>query len=97
MKFITVRDLRSSPSKVWKDLPTEKEMIITNNGRPVALLTPISDQSLESTIRAVRRAMASSAIENLQHASRMNGTDKLSDDEITREISETRASTRSNG
>ena len=91
MKFITVRDLRSSPAKVWKDLPVEKEMIITNNGKPVALLTPVSDQNLESTLRAVRQAMAASAIEKLQFDARKNGTNTLSDEDVEREIAETRA------
>lgn len=91
MKFITVRDLRSSPAKVWKDLPVEKEMIITNNGKPVALLTPVSDQNMESTLRAVRKAMAVSAIEKLQFDARKNGTNILSDEEVEREIAETRA------
>jgi antitoxin (DNA-binding transcriptional repressor) of toxin-antitoxin stability system len=91
MKFITVRDLRSSPAKVWKDLPVEKEMIITNNGKPVALLTPVSDQNMESTLRAVRQAMAASAIEKLQLDARKNGTNRLSDEDVEREIAETRA------
>ena len=91
MKFITVRDLRSSPAKVWKDLPVEKEMIITNNGKPVALLTPVSDQNMESTLRAVRQAMAASAIEKLQFDARKNGTNTLSDEDVEREIAETRA------
>lgn len=91
MKFITVRDLRSSPAKVWKDLPVEKEMIITNNGKPVALLTPVSDQNMESTLRAVRQAMAASAIEKLHFDARKNGTNTLSDEDVEREIAETRA------
>ena len=91
MRFITVRDLRSSPAKVWKDLPVEKEIIITNNGKPVALLTPVSDQTMESTLRAVRKAMAASAIEKLQFDARKNGTNMLSDQDVAREIAETRA------
>ena len=91
MKFITVRDLRLSPAKIWKDLPVEKEMIITNNGKPVALLTPVSDQNMESTLRAVRQAMAASAIEKLQFDARKNGTNTLSDEDVEREIAETRA------
>jgi antitoxin (DNA-binding transcriptional repressor) of toxin-antitoxin stability system len=38
MKFITVRDIRSSPAAIWKRLPEEQEMVITNNGKPIALL-----------------------------------------------------------
>ena len=31
MKFVTVRDFRSSPAGIWKKLPSERELIITNN------------------------------------------------------------------
>jgi len=33
MKFLSVRDLRSQSAKIWKELPAEKEMVITSNGR----------------------------------------------------------------
>jgi prevent-host-death family protein len=39
MKFISVRDLRGNSAEVWKELPAEREMIITSNGRPIAILT----------------------------------------------------------
>jgi len=38
MKFVTVRDLRLKAAKVWKQLQKEKEMVITSNGKPIALL-----------------------------------------------------------
>ena len=40
MKFITVRDFRTYPKKIWKELLDIQEMIVTNNGKPIALLTP---------------------------------------------------------
>jgi len=57
VKFIPARDLRTSPAQVWKDLPEEREIVITNNGNPIALLTPISDATLEDTLATVRRAL----------------------------------------
>ena len=90
MKFISVRDLRTSPKQVWKSLSDEKEMVVTNNGRPIALLTPISDETLEDTVRALRRVRAMSAVQELQLASVRKGTDKLTEEEIEAEIIETR-------
>ena len=52
MKFITVRDIRTSPTEIGKPLPEEQEMVITNNARPIALLTPLSDETLEETLSA---------------------------------------------
>jgi antitoxin (DNA-binding transcriptional repressor) of toxin-antitoxin stability system len=86
MKFITVRDIRTSPAQIWKQLPEEQEMVITNNGRPIALLTPITDQSLEQTLSAVRRARAMAAVQNMQKRARDIGLDQMADDEIDEEI-----------
>ena len=86
MKFITVRDIRTSPAQIWKQLPEEQEMVITNNGRPIALLTPITDQSLEQTLSAVRRARAMAAVQNMQKRARDLELDHMTDDEINEEI-----------
>ena len=90
MKFITVRDLRTSPAKVWKALPEEKEMVITNNGRPIALLTPITDENFEETIKAMRRSRAASAIKNMQLYSVETGKNRMTNEEIEDEIRQSR-------
>lgn len=90
MKFITVRDLRTSPAQIWKTLPEEKEMVITNNGRPIALLTPISDENLEETIRAMRRSRVANAIRNMQLHSVKTGKSRMTDEEIEDEIRQSR-------
>ena len=86
MKFISVRDFRTSSANIWKTLPQEQEMIITNNGKPVALLTPLKDSNLEETLSAIRRAKAIGAVKLIQQQSIKNGTDKMSVDEINSEI-----------
>ena len=86
MKFITVRDFRTSSAKIWQLLPQEQEMIITNNGKPIALLTPLSDRNLEETLSAIRRAKAINAVKMIQQESIKNGTDKMTLEEINNEI-----------
>lgn len=90
MKFITVRDLRTSPAKVWKMLPEEKEMVITHNGRPIALLTPITDEDFEETIRAMRRSRAASAMKRMQLYSVKTGKNRMTKEEIEEQISQSR-------
>jgi antitoxin (DNA-binding transcriptional repressor) of toxin-antitoxin stability system len=90
MKFISVRDFRTSSSSIWKKLPTEREMIVTNNGRPIALLTPLSDETLEDTISAVRRAKAINAVKKMQEISVKLGNDKMSLEEINAIITDVR-------
>ena len=86
MKFITVRDIRTSPAEIWKQLPEEQEMVITNNGRPIALLTPLSDDTLEETLSAVRRARAVNAVHQMRRLARERGLDEMSEEGIQAEI-----------
>ena len=90
MKFVTVREFRSSSASIWKILPKEQEMVITNNGKPVALLTPLSDETLEDTLSSIRRAKAINAVKLIQQQSVKNGTDKMTLEEINSVIKEAR-------
>ena len=90
MKFITVRDFRTYPKKIWDDLKKSQEMVITNNGKPIALLTPLMDSNLESTIKAVRRAKAMISLEEMWNVSIKNKNYKLSEKEINNIISDIR-------
>jgi antitoxin (DNA-binding transcriptional repressor) of toxin-antitoxin stability system len=71
---------------VWQKLPQEQEMVITNNGKPIALLTPLDAESLEDNVKAVRRARAAMATRLIQQQSLKNGTSVLRQDEINAEI-----------
>lgn len=86
MKFLSVRDLRGRSAEVWKELPEEREMIITSNGRPIAILAAISESNLEESLAAFRQARAVEAVASLQRKSVDRGTDKITMDEIDKEI-----------
>ena len=45
MNFYTVRDLRTTPKNIWENLATDGEVVITNNGKPTAILFDIADGS----------------------------------------------------
>jgi len=86
MKFISVRDLRGKSAEIWKDLPAEQELVVTNNGRPVAILSAVNESDLEESLSAIRRARAAGALMNLQRRSMERGTDSITMDEIDAEI-----------
>ena len=86
MKFITVRDLRGRSGQVWTKLAQEREVILTSNGKPIAILSSVSEETLEESLAAVRRARAVAAVEKLQRQSIQAGTNVLSPAEITSEI-----------
>lgn len=86
MKFLSVRDLRGKSAQIWKELPGEREMIITSNGRPIAILASISESNLEESLAAFRRARAVEAVASLQRRSVEQGTDRIAMNEIDAEI-----------
>ena len=86
MKFITVRELRGRSGQVWNTLAREREVILTSNGKPIAILSAVSEETLEESLAAVRRTRAVAAVEKLQRQSVQAGVDKLSPAEISAEI-----------
>jgi prevent-host-death family protein len=86
MKFLSVRDLRGKSAEVWKELQTEREMIITSNGRPIAILAAISESNLEESLAAFRQARAVEAVASIQRRSADKRTDKITMEEIDEEI-----------
>jgi antitoxin (DNA-binding transcriptional repressor) of toxin-antitoxin stability system len=86
MKFISVRDLRGKSAEVWKNLPTERELIITSNGRPIAILSAVNESNLEESLSAFRQARAVEAVMSLQHQSTVQGTDRITMEDIDAEI-----------
>jgi antitoxin (DNA-binding transcriptional repressor) of toxin-antitoxin stability system len=67
-------------------LPEEQELVITNNGKPIALLTPLSDKTLENTLSAIRQARAINAVKLIQQESLKKGLEKTTMEEIDEEI-----------
>ena len=90
MKFISVRDLRGKSAEVWKRLPGEREMVVTSNGRPIAILAAVSESNLEESILAFRQARAVEAVVSLQRKSLEHGNDSIAAKEIEAEIQEVR-------
>jgi len=91
MKFLSVRDLKTKSSQVWSELSDQKEMIVTSNGRPIALLSSINENNLEQVLTAFRRARAADALAVIQYESIQQGTDAISMDEINAEIKAARS------
>lgn len=91
MRFLSVRDLRGKSAQIWQELPEEREMIVTSNGRPIAILASINESNIEESLAAFRQARAVEAIMSLQQHSAFVGTDALSMDEIDAEIKVVRA------
>lgn len=90
MKFVTIRDLRSKSRQIQIDLPKYKEMILTSNGKPIAIMSVITEESLESSLSAIRRARAISAVTSLQLQGAKSGRYMMPAHEIDAQIKEVR-------
>ena len=86
MRFVSVRELRGKSAAVWKELKKEQEMVITSNGKPIALLSSTSEESLEESLAALRSARALAAVDAMQQESLKADTDRLSTKDIDAEI-----------
>jgi len=93
MRFISVRDLNTKPKEIWNKIKDE-EMVITSNGKPIALLSAVTEETLEKTIRTIRRSRAVIALEEMQKKSTESGLDRQTDSQIESEIQAVRKSRR---
>jgi hypothetical protein len=84
MEFLTVRDFRTSPKTVWEKLNNNNEIVVTNNGKPTALMLNIQDGELDELISTIRQAKAMRSINNMRLTAAENGY--MSDEEIEAEI-----------
>lgn len=84
MNFYTARDLRTIPKNIWESLSEDGELIITNNGKPTALMLDITENSFEEVIKAVRQAKAMRAFNNMRGKAAARGY--MSEKEIQAEI-----------
>ena len=90
MKFLSVQDLRSQSTEEWEGLAAEREMVVTSNGRPIAILSAVTDETFEETLSAIRRSRAIAAVSETQRRSVQRGTDAITPAEIDAEIAAVR-------
>ncbi|MGH9442553.1 MAG: type II toxin-antitoxin system Phd/YefM family antitoxin [Thermoanaerobaculia bacterium] len=85
MKFLSIRELRNEPGKVWSEIKNS-DVVLTSKGSPIGLLVGVEEDNLESTISALRRARATVAVSRIRKRAAERGTSRMSMAEIDREI-----------
>jgi prevent-host-death family protein len=83
---ISITDLSERFATQWLKSVDKSDLIVTSQGKPVAVLLPISGESLENLLSALRSVRATLALTELQQSAEANGTSDLSDAEIEAEI-----------
>jgi hypothetical protein len=93
MDYVTVRDFRTSPKAVWEKLDRDGSLVITNNGKPSAIMLEADSGTLDEKLAAIRQAETMRVVNAMRLQSVRNGNALMSMEEIDAEIAETRAET----
>ena len=86
MDFVSVRELRSQSAAVWRSLAREKDLVVTSNGKPIAVLSATTASTLEESLAALRQARAQLAVAAMQRRASETGDDRMTLDEVNAEI-----------
>ena len=89
MDFLSVRELRSTSKNIWRKLSKDGKMVITNNGKPTALLLDLKDEDLEETLLTLRQVKAMRLFNRMRANAQQRGF--LTKKEIEAEIQAARA------
>ena len=88
MNFYSVRDLRTESRRIWEELASGGEVVLTNYGKPSALMVEIPEGGFEETVQAIRQAKAMIALNNMRRRAAQAGF--MTDEEINAVIAQAR-------
>jgi len=77
MKYKTIRDFRIYQKNISDEQREIKDMDVTNNGKPISLLIPLSGTNFENTLKAVRQANLKIDADNMRETALRKNNYKL--------------------
>lgn len=86
MHFVSVRELSTRSATVWDILREEKDLVVTSNGKLIAVLSATTASTLEASLAALRQARAQLAVAAMQERARETGADRLTLEDVNAEI-----------
>ena len=81
MSYIAIKDLKNSRA-LRERLKKERELILTKDGQPFALLIGITADDLEDSLKEVRRAMFSKAVARARKKAAISEINDIELDEV---------------
>jgi hypothetical protein len=87
MEFVAATALRRP--RAWKVIRSGKA-VITNRGKPMALILPITAENFEAVTDLVSQIEATQAMHSLQAKSKAKGVDRMNVEEIDAVIADVR-------
>ena len=95
MQFVTIRDFRSNTAAIRKALERGRDIVLTANGRPFAILSAVNPDNVEEELLAIRRARARMALDHIRAKAKAEGVDGMSSAEIDGVVAKARSESRS--
>ena len=86
MEFMTVRELSKSPKDTLTRLSKDGKAVLTNNGKPQALIFKIDGESFERTLSLLQKLEFMQNLSEMRLTSLRNGNADMSLEEINTEI-----------
>ena len=90
LNFVSFRELRSSTTRINNMLSNEGKIVVTNQGKPAAIMLQVSESTLEETLTMINQFRLSKAINNMRLNALRCGASGMSLDEINEEITRSR-------
>ncbi|MDR1187313.1 MAG: hypothetical protein LBK95_07640 [Bifidobacteriaceae bacterium] len=84
--YVTVRDMRTNARAVWRALEAEGQLVLTNNGRPVAIMLSVDGSTVHETLDQLAQVAAVRALQRMQALSVESGNADMTTDQIDAEI-----------
>ena len=94
---IPLVDLCDAPDRITEQLQCTKQIVLTNNGDPVAVMLNVDNSTLKETLSDLRRMRAQRATKIMQEAAVKSGLSNLTLEEINAEITAARVERRARG
>ena len=91
MKFLSIRELRSSTARIRDMLSDDGKIVLTTNGKPAAIMIEVDEDSFEDVLDDLRASRSRRAIRLLQEQAVKQGLNTMTLDEINVEISAARS------
>ena len=88
--FLSFRELRASTAKIDALLAGDGKIIVTSNGKPKALMLPVSEANFEETLALINQVRLTKAINNIRLTALRKGSSEMTMDEINAEIAQSR-------
>ena len=86
MQFLTIRELSKSPKETLSRLTEDGKAVLTNNGKPQALLFRIDANSFEKTLSLLQKLEFMQNLGDMRLVSMKNNNSEMTLDEINMEI-----------